>query len=143
MRSLSSGESLHCTLPEAKLHLLLDARAKCSSERVEPREIGTILGFKWTEYLSFMCNLCRALQLLLQLRVLYQLYQEGRRKGNLWLRATCRICQRMQIYALDTLHFTGTLSKHQAFLSTRVGGGKKVTSDSLCSQFIKSLIRNT
>lgn len=41
VRSLSSGEGLHWIPPEAKPHLLLDA--KCSSERMEPREISIVL----------------------------------------------------------------------------------------------------
>ena len=87
----SFGESLYRMLPEARLHWLLDARAKCSSERIEPRKISTLFWFKWTERLSFMCILYRAVWLLFQLTVLYQLQQEWRRKRNVCLRATVRV----------------------------------------------------
>jgi len=45
----------------------------------------------------------------------------------------------LQIYALDTPHFTGTQSKHQAFPSRRVGRGKILTSGSFCNRCIKCI----
>lgn len=127
VRSLFSGESLW----------LLDARVKCSSERMEPRKIGMVLELKWIEYLSFMYNLCQAPWLLLRSSESYTNYIRNKgQKGNVWLRVTFRVCWRMEIYTLD-LYFTGTLSNHQGFPSKSVAEGKSWLQIHLVSNLLK------